>query len=121
MWATVTAPDSLVNETSRNVEDAGDARRSTHNPATLEPGSRQVHRLRLGRTRGASGARRTAPSSSLLDCLGRVRRVKAKPHAVASRALTRRPRSEGGQLSRRTGEDQDAATGAGRAAVSPGH
>jgi hypothetical protein len=26
-------------------------------------------------------------SSSLLDCLGRVRRVKAKPHAVASRAL----------------------------------
>ena len=48
-------------------------------------------------------------SSSLLDCLGRVRRVKAKPHAVASRALTRRPRPEGRQLSRRTGEDQGTA------------
>ena len=46
------------------------------------------------------------PSSSLPDCLGRVRRVKAKPHAVASRALTQRPRPEGRQLSRRTGEDQ---------------
>jgi hypothetical protein len=44
-------------------------------------------------------------SSSLLNCLGRVRRVKAKPHAVASRALTQRPRPEGRQLSRRTGED----------------
>ena len=42
------------------------------------------------------------PLSSLLDCLGRVRRVKAKPHAVASRALTRRPHTEGRQLSRRT-------------------
>ena len=57
------------------------------------------------------------PSSSLLDCLGRVRRVKAKPHAVASRALTRRPRPEGRQLSRRTGEDQDTAISAGRTAV----
>jgi hypothetical protein len=53
-------------------------------------------------------------SSSLLDCLGRVRRVKAKPHAVASRALTRQPRPEGRQLSRRTGEDQDAAISSGR-------
>ena len=53
------------------------------------------------------------PSSSLLDCLGRVRRVKAKPHAVASRALTRRPRPEGWQLSRRTGEDRGAAISAG--------
>ena len=56
-------------------------------------------------------------SSSLLDCLGRVRRVKAKPHAVASRALTRRPRPEGWQLSRRTGEDQGTAISAGRTAV----
>jgi hypothetical protein len=92
-------------------------RRGAHNPATLEPGFRQVHRLRLGRTRGASGARRTAPSSSLLDCLGRGRRVKAKPHAVASRALTRRPRPEGRQLSRRMGEDQDAAIRAGRTTI----
>ena len=53
-------------------------------------------------------------SSSLLDCLGRVRRVKAKPHAVASRALTQRPRPEGRQLSRRTGDDQDAAISSGR-------
>ncbi len=57
------------------------------------------------------------PSSSLPDCLGRVRRVKAKPHAVASRALTQRPRPEGWQLSRRTGEDRDAAISAGRTAV----
>jgi hypothetical protein len=35
-------------------------------------------------------------SSSLLDGLGRGRRVKAKPHAVASRAWTRRPRSRVG-------------------------
>jgi hypothetical protein len=53
-------------------------------------------------------------SSSLLDCLGRVRCVKAKPHAVASRALTQRPRPEGRQLSRRTGEDQNAAISSGR-------
>jgi hypothetical protein len=57
------------------------------------------------------------PSSSLLDCPGRVRRVKAKPHAVASRALTRRPQPEGWQLSRRTGEDQGMATSTGRTAV----
>ena len=56
-------------------------------------------------------------SSSLHDCLGRVRRVKAKPHAVASRALTRQPRPEGRQLSRRTGEDQGTAIRAGRTAV----
>jgi hypothetical protein len=56
-------------------------------------------------------------SSSLLDCLGRIRRVKAKPHAVASRALTRRPRPEGRQLSRRTGEDQGPAIRTGRIAV----
>jgi len=43
------------------------------------------------------------PFSSLLDCPGRGRRVKAKPQAVASRALTRRPRSRGRLLSRRTG------------------
>jgi hypothetical protein len=35
-------------------------------------------------------------ASSLLDCLGRVRRVQAKPHAVASRALTRQPRPKDG-------------------------
>jgi len=57
------------------------------------------------------------PSSSLLDCLGRVRRVKAKSHAVASRALTRQPRPEGWQLSRRPGEDQSAAISAGRTMV----
>jgi len=42
-------------------------------------------------------------SSSLLYCLGRVRRVKAKPQAVAARALTRRLRLEGWEPSRRTG------------------
>jgi hypothetical protein len=47
-----------------------------------------------------------SPSSSLPDYLGRVRHVKAKPHAVASRALTCRPRPEGWQLSRMTGEEQ---------------
>ena len=57
------------------------------------------------------------PSSSLLDCLGRVRCVKAKPHAVASRALTQRPRPERRQLSRRTGEDQGAAIRADRNSV----
>jgi hypothetical protein len=57
------------------------------------------------------------PPSFLRDCLGRVRRVKAKPHAVASRALTQRPRPERSQLSRRTGEDQGTANGAGEAAV----
>jgi len=36
-------------------------------------------------------------SSSLLYCLGRVRRVKAKPHAVAARALTRRLPLEDGR------------------------
>jgi hypothetical protein len=36
------------------------------------------------------------PSSSLLDCPGQDSRVKAKPHAVASRALTRQPRPEDG-------------------------
>src|SRR5882672_6771112 len=56
-------------------------------------------------------------SSSLLDCLGRVGRVKAKPHAVASRALTQRPGREGRQLSRRMGKDQGAASSAGRTAV----
>src|SRR6185369_9795563 len=56
-------------------------------------------------------------SSSLLYCLGRVRRVKAKPHAVAARALTRRLRLEGWQPSRRTGEDQDAVTSVGRTTV----
>jgi hypothetical protein len=55
--------------------------------------------------------------SSLLDCLGRVRRVKAKPHPVAPRALTQRPRPEGRQLSRRTGEDQGAAVSPDRTAV----
>jgi hypothetical protein len=55
-------------------------------------------------------------SFSLLDYLGRVRRVKAKPHAVASRASTQRPRPEGRQLSRRTGEDQDTAISIGRTA-----
>jgi len=45
-----------------------------HNPATY--GS-------------VGGSGRVVPSFSLLDCLGRVRRVKAKLHAVASRALTR--------------------------------
>jgi hypothetical protein len=48
---------------------------------------------------------------------GRGCRVKAKPHAVASRVLTQRPRAEGWQLSRRPGEDQDAAISAGRTAV----
>ncbi len=56
-------------------------------------------------------------SSSLLDCLGWVRRVKAVPHAVAARALTRRPRPEGRQLSRRMGEEQGTAMGTGRTAV----
>ena len=56
-------------------------------------------------------------SSSLLDCLGRIRRVKAKPHAVASRALTRRPPPEGWQLSRRTRKDQGTAISADRTAV----
>lgn len=56
-------------------------------------------------------------SSSLLYCLGRVRRFKAKPHAVAARALTRRLRLEGWQPSRRTGEDQDAITSVGRTTV----
>jgi hypothetical protein len=65
---------------------------------------------------GRSESSRRA-SSSLLDCLGRVRRVKAKPHTVAARALTRRPRPEGWQLSRRTGEEQGTATSAGRTAV----
>ena len=68
------------------------------------------------RSSGRSDCSRRA-SSSLLDCLGRVRRVKAEPYAVASRALTRRPRPEGQQLSRRTGEDQDAAISGGRTAV----
>ena len=49
-------------------------------------------------------SRRT--SSSLLYRLGRVRRVKAKPHAVAARALTRRLRLEGWQPSRRTGRSR---------------
>ena len=44
----------------------------------------------------ASIADTRVASSSLLDCLGRVRRVKAKPHAVASRALTQRPRPDNG-------------------------
>jgi hypothetical protein len=57
------------------------------------------------------------PSTSLLDCLGHDRRVKAEPHAVASRALTQRPRPEGRQLSRRTGEDQGTAISPGRTAV----
>ena len=65
---------------------------------------------------GRSACSRRA-SSSLLHCLGRVRRVKAKPHAVASRALTRRPRPEGWQLSRRTREDQGTAISADRTAV----
>jgi len=73
-----------------------------HNPATY--GS-------------VGGSGRVVPSFSLLDCLGRVRRVKAKPHAVASRALTRRPRPEGRQLSRRTGKDQAAAISAGRTTI----
>ena len=60
-------------------------------------------------------SRRT--SSSLLYRLGRVRRVKAKPHAVAAQALTRRLRLEGWQPSRRTGEDQDAVTSVGRTTV----
>ena len=62
---------------------------------------------------GRSEGNRRA-SSSLLDCLDRVRRIKAEPHAVASRALTLRPRPEGRQLSRRTGKDQAAAINAGR-------
>jgi hypothetical protein len=57
------------------------------------------------------------PSSSLLDCLGRSHRVKAKPHAVASRALTHRLRPERWQLLRRTEEDQDTAVSPGRTAV----
>ena len=56
-------------------------------------------------TGSVGGSGRVVPSTSLLDCLGRGRRIKAKPHAVASRALTRRPRPKGRQLSRRTGED----------------
>jgi hypothetical protein len=56
-------------------------------------------------------------SSSLLDCLGRGRWVKAKPHTVASRALTQRPRPEGRQLSRRTGEEQGTAISTGRTTV----
>ena len=63
----------------------------------------------------SDGCRRM--SSSLLYCLGRVRRFKAKPHAVAARALTRRLRLEGWQPSRRTGEDQDAITSVGRTTV----
>ena len=60
-----------------------------------------------GLMRTALDTRRlVALSSSLPDCLGRVRRVKAKPHAVASRALTRRTRPEGWQLSRRTGKSR---------------
>jgi hypothetical protein len=55
--------------------------------------------------------------SSLLDCLGRVGRVKARPHAVASRVLAWRPRTEVWQLSRRTEEDQGTAISAARAAV----
>jgi len=65
---------------------------------------------------GRSESSRRA-SSSLLDCLGRARRIKAKPHAVASRALTQRPRPERRQLSRRTGEDQGAAIRTDRTAV----
>jgi hypothetical protein len=68
-------------------------------------------------TPGPEALQAGIPSTSLLDCLGRVRRVKAKPHAVASRALTRRPRPEGRQLSRRTGEDQGPTFSAGRIAV----
>ena len=65
----------------------------------------------------APDPRLIVPSSSLPDCLGRVRCVKAKPHAVASRALTQRPRPERRQLSRRTGEDQGAAIRADRNSV----
>src|SRR6476620_913580 len=56
-------------------------------------------------------------SSSLLYCLGRVRRVKAKPQAVAARALTLRLRLKGWRPSRRTVEDQDAVTSVGRTMV----
>jgi hypothetical protein len=56
-------------------------------------------------------------SSSLLYCLGRVRRVKAKSQAVAARALTRRLLLEGWQPSRRAGEDHDAVTSVGRTTV----
>jgi hypothetical protein len=74
--------------------------------------------LRLARQHPRLGAfKLVVPSPSPLDCLGRVRRVKAKPHAVASRALTRRPRPEGRQLSRRTGEEQGTAISAGRTPV----
>jgi hypothetical protein len=55
--------------------------------------------------------------SSPLDCLGPGRRVKVKPHAVASRALTRRPQPEGWQLSRSAGVDQGTVISAGRTAV----
>ena len=70
--------------------DGGDPRRTAHNPSTY--GS-------------VGGSGRVGPSTSMLDCLGHDRRVKAKPHAVASRVLTQRPRPEGWQLSSRTGED----------------
>jgi hypothetical protein len=42
------------------------------------------------------------------DCPGHARRIKAKPDAVASRALTRRPRSKGSAPIEATGEDQAA-------------
>jgi hypothetical protein len=78
------------------------SRRTAHNPSTY--GS-------------VGGSGRVGPSTSMLDCLGHDRHVKAKPHAVASRVLTQRPRPEGWQLSRRTGEDQGTAISAGRTAI----
>jgi hypothetical protein len=82
--------------------DGRDPRRTAHNPSTY--GS-------------VGGSVRVGPSTPMLDCLGHDRRVKAKPHAVASRALTQRLRPEGRQLSRRTGQDQGTAISTGRTAV----
>ena len=53
----------------------------------------------------------------LLDCPGRVRRVEAKPHAVASRALTRQPRAQGMAAIEEDWEDQGAAISTGETAV----
>jgi hypothetical protein len=62
-------------------------------------------------TRGKVVGGRVVPS--LLDCLGRVRRVQAQ---AASRAWTWRPQPEGWQLSRMT-EEQGTAVRAGRTTV----
>ena len=56
------------------------------------------------------------PGLLVLDCLGRVRCVKAEPHAVASRALTSGHGQRGGSYQRGRGRTR-AAIGTGRTAV----